>query len=158
MIELFAWAMFPNGPAWIITGCPSSVCTRFGLSASFMITVIAPATLRSSAVTGFPSCVDATTMLPSRRRRSATSEASANTAMISEAATITKEFSRGYPCALPPRPTTVYRSSRSFTSSVRGHVIVAGSMPSSLPWYTLASSAAASRLWAACTAWKSPLK
>ena len=28
------------------TGCPSSVCTRFGLIASFMITVIAPATLQ----------------------------------------------------------------------------------------------------------------
>ena len=97
-------------------------------------------------------------MLARRRRRSCRSDASANTAMISDAATITNPFSRGYPCAGPPSPITVYRSSRSFTSSVRGHVIVCGSTPSSLPWYTLASRAAASRLWAACTAWKSPLK
>ena len=78
--------------------------------------------------------------------------------MISEAAVITNSFSRGIPCAFPPSPTTVSRSSRSFTSSVRGHVIVGGSMPSGLPWKIDASSAAASRLCAAVTAWKSPLK
>ena len=55
MIELLACAMFPNGPAWISVGCPSSVWTRFGLIASFMITAIAPATRNSSAVTGVPS-------------------------------------------------------------------------------------------------------
>ena len=78
--------------------------------------------------------------------------------MISEAAVMTKASSRGTPCAFPPRPTTVLRSSRSFTSSVRGHVIDCGSMPSGFPWKIDASSAAASRLWAAATAWKSPLK
>ena len=107
MIELFAWAMLPNGPAWIRTGWPSSVCTRFGLMASFMITVIAPATWRSSAVTGRPARSSATTILPSRARRSRRSLASAKTAMISDAAVITNWFSRGTPCALPPRPTTV---------------------------------------------------
>ena len=55
MIELFACAMLPNGPACTSAGCPSSVWTRFGLIDSFMITVIAPATRNCSAVTGAPS-------------------------------------------------------------------------------------------------------
>src|SRR5581483_8788115 len=59
---------------------------------------------------------------------------------------------------LPPTPLTVERSSRAFTSSVRGHVIVAGSMSSGLPKYREASIAEARRLCAAVTAWKSPLK
>ena len=54
-IEFAAWAMLPNGPACTSAGWPSSVCTRFGLIASFMITVMAPATLSISAVTGSPS-------------------------------------------------------------------------------------------------------
>ena len=107
MIELLACAMLPNGPAWISVGCPSSVCTRFGLIASFMITVIAPAALRSSAVTGLPLRSSATTIRPSRARRSLRSVASANTAMISDAAVITNWFSRGTPWTRPPRPTTV---------------------------------------------------
>ena len=78
--------------------------------------------------------------------------------MISEAAVITKPSWRGTPCALPPSPITVFRSSRSFTSSVRGHVIVCGSIPRALPWKIDASSAADSRLCAAVIAWKSPLK
>ena len=50
-------AMLPNGPAWISTGVFSVVCIRFGLIASRMITAIAPAAFRSSAVTGAPSWV-----------------------------------------------------------------------------------------------------
>ena len=47
--------MFANGPQWTNAGWPSSVCTRFGLIASFRTTAIAPAALMSSAVTGSPS-------------------------------------------------------------------------------------------------------
>ena len=53
-IELAAWAMLPNGPACTSAGWPSSVWTMFGLMASFMTTVIAPATFSISAVTGSP--------------------------------------------------------------------------------------------------------
>ncbi len=73
-------------------------------------------------------------MRPSRVRRSFRSLASANTAMISEAAAITKPSCRGTPCALPPRPATMLRSSRSFMSMVRGQVIDSGSMFRTLPW------------------------
>ena len=55
MIELLPWAMLANGPAWTKAGPPSSVWSRFGLIASRSRTVIAPATPRSSAVTGVPS-------------------------------------------------------------------------------------------------------
>ena len=52
--ELLPWAMFANGPQCMKTGWPSSVCTRFGLIASFSSTVIAPAPRICSAVTGLP--------------------------------------------------------------------------------------------------------
>ena len=48
------WAMLPNGPACTSTGVFSSVWSRFGLMASRMITVMAPAARSSSAVTGSP--------------------------------------------------------------------------------------------------------
>ena len=54
MIELLPWAMLANGPAWTKAGPPSSVWRRFGFSASRSSTAIAPATPRSSAVTGCP--------------------------------------------------------------------------------------------------------
>ena len=44
--------MLANGPACIRQGWPSSVWIRFGLSASFSSTAMAPAAPRSSAVTG----------------------------------------------------------------------------------------------------------
>ena len=50
--EELPWAMLANGPAWMKAGPPSSVWTRFGLIASRSSTVIAPATLSSSSVTG----------------------------------------------------------------------------------------------------------
>ncbi len=53
-IELLPWAMLANGPAWTKAGPPSRVWSRFGLMASRSRTVIAPATLRSSAVIGLP--------------------------------------------------------------------------------------------------------
>ena len=52
---MLPWAMLANGPQWTNAGPPSSVWSRFGLMASRSRTVIAPATLRSSAVTGVPS-------------------------------------------------------------------------------------------------------
>ena len=47
--------MLPNGPACTRTGVFSSVCMRFGLSASRMSAAIAPAPWMSSAVTASPS-------------------------------------------------------------------------------------------------------
>ena len=55
--EELPWAMLPNGPACTSTGVFSRVCSRFGLIASRIITVIAPAALSCSAVTGSPSAV-----------------------------------------------------------------------------------------------------
>ena len=40
------WAMLPKGPAWTSTGVFSSVCSRLGLMASRMMTVMAPAALQ----------------------------------------------------------------------------------------------------------------
>ncbi len=40
--------------------------------------------------------------------------------MISLAAVMTNPVSRGTPLSLPPRPTTTWRSARSFMSIVRG--------------------------------------
>jgi hypothetical protein len=56
------------------------------LIASFITTVIAPATFNISAVTGSPSYVYATTMRPRRRRRSDRLLDNANTAITSDAA------------------------------------------------------------------------
>jgi len=50
-------AMFPNGPACTSTGVFSSVCSRFGLTASRSMTAMDPAALSCSAVTGVPSLV-----------------------------------------------------------------------------------------------------
>ncbi len=47
-------AMLPNGPAWTRTGVFSSVCIRFGLIASRIITAMAPAPPISEEVTGVP--------------------------------------------------------------------------------------------------------
>ena len=47
-------AMLPNGPQCTSAGVPSRVCMRFGLMASRRMTVIEPATCRSSAVIGVP--------------------------------------------------------------------------------------------------------
>ena len=92
--------------------------------ADFISTVNAPATPKSSAVTASPCLLVATTILPRRSRISSKLVVSARIAMISDAATITNSFSRGTPCTRPPSPITVRRSDRSFTSSVRGQVIV----------------------------------
>ena len=59
--------MFANGPQWTSAGSPSSVCTRFGFSASLSSTAIEPAAPSCSAVTGSPSNVAPTVIAPSRR-------------------------------------------------------------------------------------------
>ena len=79
-------------------------------------------------------------------------------AITSEATVMSKPSSRGTPWALPPRPSTMLRSWRSFMSTTRFHVILRTSMPSSLPLWICASSRAARRLFAAPMAWKSPVK
>ena len=71
---------------------------------------------------------------------------------------MSKPASRVTPLALPPSPVTTLRSTRSFTSMTRRQVTDAGSISSALPCIRLASSMAASRLWAAPTAWMSPVK
>ena len=60
----------------------------FGLMASFMMTVIAPAHPRSSAVMGSPEWDVATTIRPILWRRSWRSEARARIAIISLAAVL----------------------------------------------------------------------
>ncbi len=73
MMEEFPCAMFPKGPAWTKTGCPSRVCIRVGFTVSFIRTAAAPATPRSSVVTGAPEVEYPTTIRPIRRRRSSRS-------------------------------------------------------------------------------------
>ncbi len=69
-----------------MTGVCSSVCSRLGFSASFMMTAIEPAACSCSAVTGTPSLVYPTTMRPMRARMSSSEVAKAKMAITSEAA------------------------------------------------------------------------
>ena len=52
----------------------------------------------------------------------------------------------------------MWRRARSLTSITRRHQTRRASMPRAFPWCRWLSSMAASRLWAAVTAWKSPVK
>jgi hypothetical protein len=94
--------MFANGPACTNTGVPSNVCINVGLIASFINTVSAPPTPRSSAVTGFPSLEFATTIFPRRSRMSPSDPASAKIAMISLATAISNPVSRVLPFSCGP--------------------------------------------------------
>ena len=78
--------------------------------------------------------------------------------MTSLAAVMSKPVWRGTPSSLPPSPTTMLRSARSLTSRTRRQVMSCGSMPAALPWWRWLSSIADSRLCAAVTAWKSPVR
>ena len=71
---------------------------------------------------------------------------------------MSKPVSRGTPFARPPRPTTVWRSTRSSMSTQRRQVIECGSSPRSFPCRRCESTIAASRLFAAPIAWMSPVK
>jgi hypothetical protein len=157
-MELQPWAMLPNGPQCTNAGPPSSVCTRLGWMASFRSRVIAPWAFKSLARTGRLSWVSPTMMRASRASRSARSLASARIAMISEPGMMTNRSSRAGPPFMPPRPTTMLRSARSFMSMVRGQVMRRVSSPRALPWCRCASSRAERRLWALAMAWKSPVK
>ena len=94
---------------------------------------MAPAALRSPAVTGFRSRVRPDDDPAMRASRSWRSLARQRIAMISLPGTITKRSSRTGPALIPPRLITIERSARSFMSMVRGQVIRRGSSPSALP-------------------------
>jgi hypothetical protein len=79
-------------------------------------------------------------------------------AMTSEATVIWKPSSRGTPFAVPPRPTTIWRSALSFMSRQRFQSIRRTSRSSRLPWCTWLSSIAESRLLALVMACRSPVK
>ena len=76
--------------------------------------------------------------------------------MTSLAAVMSKPLSRGMPWGRPPRPITMCRRARSFMSRTRFQRTLVGSRWNSRKWMRL-SIAAASRLWAAVIAWKSPV-
>ena len=77
--------------------------------ASFMRTVSAPATPRSSAVTGWPPLLEATTILPSLARMSAREVVRANTAMISLATAMSNWVSRVRPFSVGLWPIVTFR-------------------------------------------------
>ena len=152
-------AMLPKGPACTSAGVPSSVWSRFGLTRL-------PKDRRHRARR--PQVLERS---PARRRAStrprsgaagppgrAGTSTSASRAMTSDAAVMSNPLWRGTPSSRPPRPTTMLRRARSLTSRTRGHVIDGGSIPSGLRWYSELSTIAASRLCAAVTAWKSPVR
>ncbi len=96
MTELQPWAMLANGPPCTNTGLFSSVCTRFGFSASLSTAVMAPDAFSDSARTGWRSPrVEATMMLLMRRVRSCIEVDRHRMAMISEATVMSKPSSRG---------------------------------------------------------------
>src|SRR5215471_13907738 len=156
--EEFPCAILPNGPECTRTGVFSSVCNRFGRMASFMITVIAPPALSSSAVTGSPDGVYPTTIRPSLERMSWSDVDRASTAIASDAAVMSNPVCLGTPSAAAPRPITMLRSARSLTSSTRRQVMLCWSMPSLFPWCRWLSSIAESMLCAAVTACMSPVR
>ncbi len=157
---LFApWAIFANGKPWTNTGSPSRVCTRLGHIASFRRTIIPPTHPSSPAVTGSPSMLYATTTLSSLARRSSYPVDSARIAEISDAEVIRNPLSWGMPPTVrPPSPTITFLSSLAFMSMVFLRTTLVGSMLSSLPLTRWFSTTAERRLWAAETAWMSPVK
>ncbi len=138
--------MLANGPPWMNAGVFSSVCTRFGASASFKSTLIGPAACRSAACTGARPRVWPTTIRPRRASRSFRSRARQKIAITSEATVMSKPSSRGKPFAAPPSAHTIERSARSFMSITRRHAMRRVSRSSSLPQYTWLSISAESRL------------
>mmetsp|Transcript_10285 Transcript_10285/g.14878 ORF Transcript_10285/g.14878 Transcript_10285/m.14878 type:complete len:212 (-) Transcript_10285:631-1266(-) len=126
--EEFPCAMFANGPACTNTGVPSKVCMRFGIIASFISTVSAPPTPRSSAVTGSPRVEKPTIIAPRRSLISLMPVESAKIAMISEATVMSKPVSRILPFSVVFKPTVIFRRNRSFTSTTRCSLILDGSM------------------------------
>jgi hypothetical protein len=126
-------AMFANGPPCTNAGTPSTVCTRFGLTASLSSAAIAPTTPVSEANTGEPSVRKPTTMRASRCLRSGMPEERQRIAITSLAAVMSKPVSRGTPSLRPPSPITTSRSARSFMSSTRFQSTRRESSPIGLP-------------------------
>lgn len=89
-IDEFPCAMLAKGPAWMNTGFDSTVYIKVGMIASFIKTVNAPPTPRSSAVTASPFELSATTMFPNQFLISLRSLASARTIIISLATEMSK--------------------------------------------------------------------
>ena len=145
-IELLPWAIFAKGPACTKHGVCSIVCKRFGFIASFRSTVIAPATWRSSAVTGFPSYVEPITILPSLCLRSFRLVVNARMAITSEATVISYPVSLGLPFISPPRPIIMFLKALSLTSTTLLSVIENGSILRSLPFIRCVSRKAHRRL------------
>ena len=83
-----------------------------------------------------------------RSFRSARSVARQKIAMTSLATVMSKPSSRGVPFTLPPRPSTIKRSWRSFMSMQRFQAMRRGSMFSGLPCWMELSIMAANRLFA----------
>ena len=127
------WAMLPKGPACTSTGVFSSVCSRLGLMASRMITVMAPAALSSSAVTGSPPARVADDDPPQARpqvlQRRGEREHGHD---LGRRGDVEAGLARRA-VLLRAEPDTMLRSDRSLTSSTRLQVTPWGSSPSALP-------------------------
>ena len=91
--------------------------------ASFNKTVIAPAIPNSFTVNGQPSNRKPRIIFSIRRFRSSMSFAKQRIAIISDAGVISKPDSSVIPFVLGPKPVTILRKERSFTSSTRRHRI-----------------------------------
>ena len=117
----------------MIAGVFSSVCIKFGFTASRKMTAIAPAQPICSAVTATLSSVYPTTMRPNRARKSSASFDNARIAITSEAAVISKPDCRTTPSSAPPMPITMLRKARSLTSSTRRQVIFFSERPNAFP-------------------------
>ena len=105
-------------------------CGEGGLFGDQERTVIAPATFRSSQVTGELSFLNATTTLDIRLRRSLKEVVRARMAIISLATVMSKPVSRSTPFSPPPRPILTFLKDRSLTSTTLRHNILPVSMPS----------------------------
>jgi len=133
--ELHPCAMLANGPPCTKAAVFSVVCTKLGCNASLSSTVMAPATPKSFTVKGLLSYVKPKMMFSMRRRRSCTSFDKQRIAMISDAGVMSKPDSWVMPLLLGPKPTTMLRSERSFTSSTLRHKISFSPKPFDWFWY-----------------------
>ena len=156
--ELVPSAMFANGPQWTNAGRPSSVWTRFGFSASFSRTVIAPAASRS--LRGHRLAVV-------RLRDGDRAEPRAQVGEVAATESDRHHLGGGRDVEAGLARHAVLRAAEPDDDRAERavvHVEAApprdrrGSMPSSLPCRRCESSIAASRLFAAPIAWMSPVK
>ena len=93
-----------------------------------------------------------------RLRMSMRPSASARIAISSLATAMSKPVRRGTPFSSPPRPMRMSRIARSLMSTTRRHETRSGSKPKRFLRRIDASTCAAIRLCAACTAWMSPVR